>query len=101
MTEQVSAFPVTWSTLSAGSVSAEVAQVYPIGPPESCQLLKPGSNDTYLLSTKTQRYIVRVYRVRWRTLAAVAYELELLHYLAARGVAVSVPIPSEDARPVH
>ncbi len=89
-------FPVIHSILSAGAVLAEVTQAYAIDTPATGQLLMPGMNDTYLVTTRDSRYIVRVYRAQWRTPSEIGYELELLTHLAARGVSVSVPIPARD-----
>jgi Ser/Thr protein kinase RdoA (MazF antagonist) len=89
-------FPVTHSILSAVTVLAEVAQAYPIDTPATCQLLMPGMNDTYLLTARGHRSIIRIYRARWRNLSEIGYELELLNHLAARGVSVSVPIAARD-----
>jgi Ser/Thr protein kinase RdoA (MazF antagonist) len=49
------------------------------------------------VATRGGRYVARVYRARWRTPSEIAYELELLGHLAARGVPVSVPIPARDS----
>jgi Ser/Thr protein kinase RdoA (MazF antagonist) len=89
-------FPVIYSTLSPDALSAEVARAYSFAAPVSCRLLKRGLNDTYLVTTPDDRYIARVYRVRWRTPSEIAYELELLAHLTARGVSVSVPIAARD-----
>jgi Ser/Thr protein kinase RdoA (MazF antagonist) len=87
---------VTYSILSADALMAEVAQAYAMDTPVSCQLLRRRLHDTYLLTTRDARYIIRVYRARARTPAEVGYELELLAHLAARGVSVAVPIPTRD-----
>jgi Ser/Thr protein kinase RdoA (MazF antagonist) len=89
--------PVTYSILAADALLVEVAHAYPIAAPVSCQLLRRGSNDTYVLTTREDRdYLVRVYRARGRTPSEIAYELELLAHLAAKGVPVSVPIADKD-----
>jgi Ser/Thr protein kinase RdoA (MazF antagonist) len=56
----------------------------------------PGMNDTYLLTARGHRSIIRVYRARWRTPSEISYEMELLSHLAARGVSVSVPLAARD-----
>jgi Ser/Thr protein kinase RdoA (MazF antagonist) len=97
-------FPVTYSTLSPTALLAEVAQTYTVDAPVSCRLLKRGLNDTYLVTTGDDRYIARVYRARWRSPSEIAYELELLAHLTARGVSVSMPIAARDGslmRPLH
>lgn len=89
-------FPVTCSILAADALRAEVAQAYAIGMPVTCQLLRPGTNDTYILTTRDNRYIARVYRAHRRSLADISYELDLLAHLAAKGVSVSVPLAGKD-----
>ena len=89
-------FPVTYSILSADALLAEVAHTYPIGISVSCRLLQTSLNDTYLLTSREDRYIVRVYGAHWRTPSEIAYELELLAHLVAKGVSVSVPIAGYD-----
>jgi Ser/Thr protein kinase RdoA (MazF antagonist) len=96
-----SLFPVTYSILTTDAVRAQVAQAYPIDMPITCQLLRRGLHDTYLLTTRGSRYIARVYRARRRTPSDIAYELELLTYLAARGVSVSVPVRARDGELSH
>jgi Ser/Thr protein kinase RdoA (MazF antagonist) len=93
---QTSFFPVTFSILSAEALLAEVARIYAVDAPQTCQLLQRGLNDTYLVRTQGDRYIARVYRAGWRTWSEIAYELELLTHLAGKGVSVSVPIPARD-----
>ncbi|OGO35677.1 MAG: hypothetical protein A2147_04105 [Chloroflexi bacterium RBG_16_57_8] len=95
-------FPVTYSILSADALLAEVAHAYPIATPVSCQLLRRRSNDTYVLTTCGDRdYLVRVYRARGPTRSEIAYELELITHLAAKGVPVSVPIAAYDGALLH
>jgi Ser/Thr protein kinase RdoA (MazF antagonist) len=91
-------FPVTRSILSAEALQAEIARAYAVGTPVMCRLLQSGFNDTYILTTRDGRYIVRVYRARWRSLPEILYELELLEHVAARGISVSLPIAGKDGR---
>ena len=90
--------PVTYSILDAQSLADFVEKAYAIGPPLSCELLLPSMNDTYLVTSADRRYVLRVYRASWRSAGDIAYELDLLTYLAARGVRVSVPISAQDGR---
>jgi Ser/Thr protein kinase RdoA (MazF antagonist) len=89
-------FPVTYSILSAEALSAEVRRAYGLEGPIRCQLLRPGLNDTYLVSAGNERRILRVYRAGWRSAAEISYELQLLEHLASKAVSVSVPIPARD-----
>lgn len=89
-------FPVLHSTLSASDLLKEVEREYGIGAPTHCRLLHARLNDTYEVRTTDDRYFLRVYRSRWRTLPEITYELELLLHLRKKGVAVSTPIPRRD-----
>lgn len=89
-------FPVTHSILSAQALLAEVSSQYACGPFVACTLLKSKLNDTYLLRTEHDRYILRVYRAHWRSLSAIQYELDLLLHLAKKGRGVSFPLARTD-----
>jgi len=88
--------PVTYSILSADALLERIAGAYAIGAPVSCQLVRPGSNDTYLVTTEEDRFVARVYGAHWRSLPEISYEVDLLGHLAARGVGVSSPIAGRD-----
>lgn len=91
-TPEANQFPVTYSILSSDALMEELPRLYAIQTPVACQLLQSGVNHTYLLTTRDDKWIVRVYRAGWRTLSAVRYELELLSHLAAKGAPVAAPI---------
>jgi Ser/Thr protein kinase RdoA (MazF antagonist) len=96
--------PVVYSILSAEALLHRIAEAYSIGATVSCQLLRPGSNDTYLVTTRDDRFIARVYGEQWRSLSEIHYEIDLLRHLAARGTSVSLPIAADDgllARPLR
>jgi Ser/Thr protein kinase RdoA (MazF antagonist) len=93
----VDMFPVSHTILSANDLMAAVAQAYRIDTPVMCQLLRQNWNDTYLVTTSDDYYIARVYGARWRTQADIAYELELLTYLAGKGVSLAAPVPGTDS----
>jgi Ser/Thr protein kinase RdoA (MazF antagonist) len=84
---------------SIASPEALLAQVlihYEIGEPIDCSFLNPGLNDTFEVSTKANRFILRIYRAGWRTIADILYEFDILRHLDRRGVAVSVPVARRD-----
>jgi Ser/Thr protein kinase RdoA (MazF antagonist) len=89
-------FPVTHSILATDALQTAVARAYPIDAPLKCQLLRPALNDTYLVTTHNDHYIARLYGAQWRTPSDIAYELELLTYLAGKGVSVAAPIAARE-----
>lgn len=90
---QVSA---TYSTLSAVELLCQVVPLYRIEPAVSCEFWHRGLNDTYKVSTHAGAYILRVYRHSWRSLDAIAFEMESLLYLQQQGAALSAPIRRQD-----
>lgn len=94
---------VVHAIISAEAVLAAAERAYALDGPLTCELWRAGLNDTYLLSAGGAPHIARVYGVR-RSTSDIAYELELLAHLAAKGVAVSAPIPGKDGAvmyPLH
>lgn len=92
---------VTHSIISAAALPAELIRVYDIGRPVECRFLHLGLNDSYLVGTGKQRYVLRVYRLGWRSRADILYELDLLNHLARKGVPVSVPIATRGGDVIH
>src|SRR5262245_30453545 len=91
-------FPVTHSILSAAALMAEVLPDYDIGTPVECKLLDRSLNDTYLIGTTDDRYILRVYRTNWRSLSEIGYELDALIHMAQKGLSLAVPLARKDNR---
>ncbi len=96
--ETIGAAParVVHSVLSPTALLETVARAYPIERPVACELWRLGMNDTYLLRTRRQRFVLRVYQAGWRSPEDVDYELALLAHLAVRGVPVSAAVPGDD-----
>ncbi|MBW4662937.1 MAG: hypothetical protein KME01_01835 [Chroococcus sp. CMT-3BRIN-NPC107] len=57
---------VIHSIPSSEALEQNVLCHYQFGNFQNCRLLKRGLNDTYLVETEEQRYILRVYRHSWR-----------------------------------
>jgi Ser/Thr protein kinase RdoA (MazF antagonist) len=93
---QASSVPVLHSILLPEALLATVAEEYAIGSPVECTVLRANRNDTYLLKTTNDQYILRVYGTSWRTEAQIRFELDLLTYLNKKGIHVSTPIPRKD-----
>ena len=88
--------PVIHSIPSSEALIEVVLAHYPIGKPLSCQIYKRGLNDTYLVETEKERYILRVYRRGWRTKEEIHFELELLAFLHHSNQPIAYPIGRED-----
>ncbi len=89
-------FPVAYSVLSPEALLSEVISRYDLANQASCVFWTGGVNDTYLVQTQTQKYMLRVYRTGWRTLSDVLYEIAVLNHLADAGVPVSTPVAQKD-----
>lgn len=83
---------VIHSLPSSEALEQNVLCHYSLNNFQSCQLLKRGLNDTYLVETAQERYILRVYRHSWRTKNEIDFELELLNFLHKSNLAISYPI---------
>jgi Ser/Thr protein kinase RdoA (MazF antagonist) len=92
--------PVIYSILEAKSLASTVVTTYGIDSSATCKLLSAGFNDTYLLTTKHDRYVLRLSRSGVRSLSEIHYELELLSHLKAHGVAVPQPISGKHGEPI-
>lgn len=92
----MSLFPVAYSLLSKEAILSHIKDNYEIHEPVSFQYFLRGMNDTYVLITEHAKYIFRVYRADRRNNSEISFELDLLNYLSAEGVSVSVPIRKKD-----
>ncbi|WP_026736501.1 phosphotransferase [Fischerella sp. PCC 9605] len=88
--------PVIHSIPDGAALIDTVLSEYPINKPLSCKLYKRGLNDTYLVETKSQKYILRVYRRGWRNKEEIDFELELLTFLHKSKQPIAYPIARKD-----
>lgn len=88
--------PVIHSIPSGAALIATVLYKYPINKLRSCKLYKRGLNDTYLVETEEEKYILRVYRRGWRNKQDIDFELELLAFLHEQKQPVAYPIARID-----
>jgi Ser/Thr protein kinase RdoA (MazF antagonist) len=95
-------FPCHHSQLSTEMLVSRVLSAYQIGSIVECRLLSPRLNDTYIVITNDNQYILRVYQAKhengrmWRTITDILYEIDLLLHLDRKGVTVSTPIARKD-----
>jgi len=84
-------FAASYSTLSPLALADFITSAYALHHVQ-CSFLVRGVGDTYLVTTSTSRYILRVYRHDLRTLGQVQAEAELLTALQQHNVPVSYPV---------
>ncbi|RVU84525.1 homoserine kinase type II (protein kinase fold) [Leucothrix sargassi] len=82
----------SYSRLMPQSVSELVASNYDLTEIVSCVFYVFGLHDNYLLGTKSERFIVRIYRGSWRSLEDINFELDLLNFLKEKQQPVSAPL---------
>lgn len=88
--------PAVYSTLSEQALLEQLLPLYLGNRAAQCRFLTRGMNDTYLVRTVSEQYILRVYRAGWRTLADIRYELDMLQHLHTHGVRVAAPVARLD-----
>ena len=88
--------PVIHSIPDGDALIVHIITQYPIDNPRSCKLCKRGLNDTYLVETDTDKYILRVYRRNWRSQEEINFELEILAFLHEKNQPVAYPIARKD-----
>lgn len=91
-----SAIPVIHSIPDGAALITTVLCEYPIPKAHNCKLYKRGLNDTYIVATERENYILRVYRRGWRNKEEIDFELELLLFLHEQKQPVAYPIARND-----
>jgi Ser/Thr protein kinase RdoA (MazF antagonist) len=85
-------FPVTNSNLSAVHLGQFLKEIFTINGDVTCSLIKAGINDTYLVTSKNDQFVFRVYSLNWRTKSEIEEEIKLLNELKHCKISVSTPI---------
>jgi Ser/Thr protein kinase RdoA (MazF antagonist) len=91
-------FPVTSSILSVKDLADTILACYDINEPYDCRFFHNGLNDTYLLNSISTKYILRIYRLHWRTISDILYELDVIRFLNSHDIKVSIPITRKDGK---
>ena len=92
-------FPVIELILSPLALVNDVLPGYSIGPVAGCSFFSGGFNHTYLVKTLDGcTYYLRAYRIGWRTLADIQYELDVLNHLKLKGFPAARPLPYKDGQ---
>ncbi|UVI29187.1 phosphotransferase enzyme family protein [Paenibacillus spongiae] len=80
---------VNHSVISSDALVPVIHDLYDIGDIAEVRFLNNGLNDTYLVAASEIKYILRIYKVNWRSQSDIEWELELLHHLYVHGLPVS------------
>jgi len=86
---------------SCSAVAAYLADHYGLAPPVDVRELEPGANRNFIVTTRDQRYVYRIYtdhQFYVRNPEAYRYELDLLTYLKEHDLAVPEPVRRLDGQ---
>jgi Ser/Thr protein kinase RdoA (MazF antagonist) len=90
-------FPVMASILSPEALIEQVLPGFAVGQVAECRFYSGGFNHTYQVKTAEGRtYYLRAYRLPWRTLDDIRYELDVLNHLKQAGFPAARPVPYRD-----
>jgi Ser/Thr protein kinase RdoA (MazF antagonist) len=65
-------------------------------PDPAVTLLRAYTNDVYLVESRQERYVLKLYGTGWRQDSEIRFEVDLLNHLASNGVLVARPIRGRD-----
>ena len=92
-------FPVIASILAPQALVDEVLPGFGVGAVARCAFYTGGFNHTYRVETVDgHTYYLRAYRIQWRNLADIRYELDVLDHLKRKGFPAAKPVPYEDGQ---
>ena len=94
-------FPVEYSSLSTKALLQLVLSNYTIAADSTITYIKRGFNDTYLIKSTNNKYILRVYKLTNRNFESVETELKLINHLKENNVSVSFPITDKHSKLIH
>ena len=94
-------FPIEYSSLSTTALLELACSKYSLSADATITFLKRGFNDTYLIESRKEKYILRVYKHNWRILESIETEIQLLNYLKENGIPVSYPISDNQKQFIH
>jgi Ser/Thr protein kinase RdoA (MazF antagonist) len=89
-------FPVVYSILAPQALVSLILPHYHLGKASSCQFWHRGLSDIYLLNIQERPYILRVSHHHWRSRSEIAFELELLDFLAQNDIPVAYPLKTKE-----
>lgn len=101
MTQTISPFPVVHSVLDPAALLHEITTRYDIGSPLQCVLLRSWINEVYRVQTSRGHFILKVFRLGWRTPNELAYEAALMQHLAQGGILVHPPLSARNGTTIN
>lgn len=93
----MSIFPTQYSTLSSAALAKHVEKQYGYNNLNGRFLLR-GVSDTYQLEGPADKYILKIYREKHRSLEEINGEVQLLNLLRKDGAQVATPIADEEGK---
>jgi len=94
-------FPAQYSTLSAAALKNYLINAYDLHPSTVCRLLIRNVSDIYLLESKKNSYIFKIYRDSHRKQTEIAAEVELLKVLKENGNSVAYPLTDKNGEQIQ
>jgi Ser/Thr protein kinase RdoA (MazF antagonist) len=92
-------FPVIASILSPEALISTVLPGFGVNHVIECKFFSSGFNDTYRVKVSDgDIYYLRAYRINWRTLADIQYELDVLNHLKRKDFPAVKPVPYKDGQ---
>jgi Ser/Thr protein kinase RdoA (MazF antagonist) len=92
-------FPVIASILSPQAIAKDILPDFGVESVRECRFYSGGFNDTYRIKTiEGDTLYLRAYRLPWRTLADIQYELDVLNHLKHKNFPAAKPVPYRDGQ---
>jgi Ser/Thr protein kinase RdoA (MazF antagonist) len=92
-------FPVIASILDPAALANDILPSFGVEAVSKCLFYSGGFNHTYQVKTEDgNTYYLRAYRIHWRTLDDIQYELDVLHHLKLKGFPAAKPVPYQDGK---
>lgn len=85
----------TSSIISNNFLVELVKEKFKLGPETTCEIIRIGVNHTYLIQTRTDKYVLRLYTFNWRTKLEILEEIKLLLLLNENNIGISYPIQDQ------
>ncbi|MEN0052464.1 MAG: phosphotransferase [Mucilaginibacter sp.] len=96
----MSTFPAQYSTLSATALKSYCETAYNLNL-LNCKYLLRGVSDTYILTGETNKYVLKIYRDKHRSLEEIKGEVQLLNTLKDAGANVAYPLTDIFNNPIQ